>query len=165
MPRPSLPSVRVLSPDWRRVMLALEAWAEALVADPAVLGVLLYGSLARGDYAPGSDADLIVVVTDSPYPPAERSWHLPPLRLPICYEILVYTEAELSRLRQQVSPFIRRALAEGRWLAGCGPPERNDEIAAPQGEAARADASTPAGAPTGRSPDPGNRWRSSRWRR
>ena len=118
MRRPSLPSVRVLSPDWRNVFLALEHWATALAgADPKVLGVLLYGSLARGDYAPGSDADLIVVVTDSPYPPAERPYHLQPLRLPICYEILVYTEAELSRLQQEGLPFVRRALAEGKWLA------------------------------------------------
>lgn len=121
MRRPSLPSVRVLSPDWREVVLALEAWAEALAADPAVLGVLLYGSLARGDYAPGSDADLMVIVTDSPYLPAERPWHLPSLRLPICHQILVYTAAELSRLQQEGSPFVRRALAEGRWLAGRGP--------------------------------------------
>jgi uncharacterized protein len=118
MRRPSLPSVRVLSPDWRKVFRALQDWAAALTgADPNVLGVLLYGSLARGDYAPGSDADLIVVVADSPYPPAERPDHLPPLRLPICYEILVYTEAELSRLQQEDWPFVRRALAEGKWLA------------------------------------------------
>jgi nucleotidyltransferase-like protein len=119
MRRPSLPSVRVLSPDWRQVFRTLENWATALAgADPNVLGVLLYGSLARGDYAPGSDADLIVVVAGSPYPPAERPYHLPPLRLPICHEILVYTEAELSRLQQEGWPFVRRALAEGRWLAG-----------------------------------------------
>jgi uncharacterized protein len=116
-----LPSVRVLSPDWRKVFLGLEDWAAALAgADPNVLGVLLYGSLARGDYAPGSDADLIVVVTDSPYPPAERSYHLPPLRLAICHEILVYTDPELSRFQQEDWPFVRRALAEGRWLVGGG---------------------------------------------
>lgn len=124
MRRPSLPSVRVLSPDWRKVFLGLEDWAKALAgADPNVLGVLLYGSLARGDYAPGSDADLIVVVTDSSYRPGERAYHLPPLRLPICHEILVYTEGELSRLQQEDLPFVRRALAEGRWLAGRGPLE------------------------------------------
>jgi hypothetical protein len=115
-------SVRVLSPDWRAVFQSLEDWAQSLAgADPAVLGVLLYGSLARGDYAPGSDADLIVVVTDSPYPPAERPWHLPPLRLPICHEAVVYTAAELSRLQREGSHFVRRALAEGRWLAGSPP--------------------------------------------
>lgn len=114
-----MPSVRVLSPDWAAVFRALQDWATALTrSDPAVLGVLLYGSLARGDYAPGSDADLIVVVADSPYPPAERSRHLPPLRLAICHEVLVYTEAELSRLQREGSLFLRRALAEGRWLAG-----------------------------------------------
>jgi hypothetical protein len=46
---------------------------------------------------------------------------LPSLRLPICHEILVYTEAELSRLQQEGWPFVRRALAEGRWLAGRNP--------------------------------------------
>lgn len=117
-----MPSVRVLSPDWRGIFRALEDWAEALIgSDPAVLGVLLYGSLARGDYAPGSDADLIVVVAESSYPPAERSGHLPPLQLPICHEILVYTEAEISRLQGEGWPFVRRALAEGRWLAGAAP--------------------------------------------
>ena len=53
MRRPSLPSVRVLSPDWRKVFRAVEDWATALAgADPNVLGVLLYGSLARGDSRP-----------------------------------------------------------------------------------------------------------------
>jgi hypothetical protein len=99
--------------------------------------VLLYGSLARGDYAPGSDADLIVVVADSPYPPTERSGHLPPLRLPICYEILVYTEAELSRLQREGSLFLRRALEEGRWLASRAPLDEEAPGSAP------ADDSTP----------------------
>lgn len=119
-------SVRVVCPDWAAVFASLNAWAEELVrADPAVLGVLLYGSLARGDYAPGSDADLLVVLRDSPHEPAERSRFLAPLRLPICYEVLVYTEEELTRLLDGGLPLLRRALADGRWLsrrAGWQPP-------------------------------------------
>jgi len=80
-----------------------------------VLGVLLYGSLARGDYAPGSDADLLVVLSDSSEPPANRPPLLPVLGLPICHELLVYTEDELEQRANL--PFLRRVLAEGRWLS------------------------------------------------
>ena len=111
-------SVRVVLPDWRAVFSSLEAWARGLVRDdPAVLGVLLYGSLARGDYAPGSDADLLVVLHESPQQPAERSGLLAPLRLPICYDVVVYTEEELTRLLARSLPFLRRVLSEGRWLS------------------------------------------------
>jgi predicted nucleotidyltransferase len=82
-----------------------------------VVGVLLYGSLARGDHAPGSDADLLIVVDRSPFPPRLRAQHLPPLRLPICHEKLVYTDDEIRKLRADGNLFLHRVLREGRWLA------------------------------------------------
>jgi hypothetical protein len=110
--------VRIVSPDWRAVFGGLSTWAASVLDnEPAALGVLLYGSLARGDHAPGSDADVLVVLRESPKPPSERAGALPPLRLPICHEILVYTRAELARLTAEGLPFLRRALAEGKWLA------------------------------------------------
>lgn len=111
-------SVRVVSPDWDAVFASIQAWADAVVQQqPLALGVLLYGSLGRGDYAPGSDADLLVVVRESPHRPAERAALLPPLRLPICHEVVVYSEQELASLFESGFHFVRRALAEGRWLA------------------------------------------------
>lgn len=114
-----MPSVRIVSPDWAATFAALEVWADELVAgDPAVCGVLLYGSLARGDYAPGSDADLLVVVERSSWPPRKRAERLPPLRLrAVCHQVVVYAVEELERLATAGQPFVRRALAEGRWLA------------------------------------------------
>lgn len=111
-------SVRVVSPDWAAVEGRLARWADEFVhADPTVLGVALFGSLARGDHAPGSDADLLVVVSSSPHPPRERADHLPPLRLPICHQAIVYSAGELARLAAAGQPFVRRVLAEARWLA------------------------------------------------
>lgn len=111
-------SVRVRSPDWNLVFSRLEAWARALVdSDPRVLGVLLYGSLARGNHAPGSDADLLIVVDRSPFPARFRAQHLPRLRLPVCHEELVYTEDEMRQLGADGNHFLHRALREGRWLA------------------------------------------------
>lgn len=111
-------SVRVRSPDWAAVYAGLQAWASELIeSDSSALGVLLYGSLARGDHAPGSDADLIVVVESSPHEPRQRAAHLAALRLPICHEVVVYTADEFRRLQEEGSFFVVRALAEGRWLA------------------------------------------------
>lgn len=110
-------SVRVISPEWPAVFASLEAWAEGVMRErPEVLGVLLYGSMGRGDHAPGSDADLLVVVRESPNARAERASALPPLRLPVCHEVLVYTAEELASLLEQGLPFLWRALEEGRWL-------------------------------------------------
>ena len=111
-------SVRVISPDWPAIFDRLQTWADDLVdADVNIFGVLLYGSLARGDHVPGSDGDLIIVVKESQHAPAERAGRLrvPPLGVPV--DLTVYTEAELSRFSIEGLPFLRRALKEGRWLA------------------------------------------------
>lgn len=122
-----MPSVRVISPDWHVILGAACGWAKALVeSDDNVCGVLLFGSLARDEHAPGSDADLLVVLRSSPAPPAERAARLPALRLSIPADLVVYTETELEELLAEGLPFLRRALGEGRWLArrqGWQPPQ------------------------------------------
>jgi len=104
-------------------------WAEDLVRTvPEVLGVLLFGSLARNDHAPGSDADLIVVVRRSSLPPEQRPASLPSLRAGVPADITVYTVEELEQFLVDGPPFVRRALSEGRWLAtaaGWEPPALN----------------------------------------
>ncbi|HEX2252124.1 MAG TPA: nucleotidyltransferase domain-containing protein [Thermoanaerobaculia bacterium] len=79
---------------------------------------MLFGSLARNDHAPGSDADLLVVIPETAVPFRDRDRLLPDLHLPIPAQILVYTESELQHLEAEGHPLVRRALAEGRWLAG-----------------------------------------------
>ena len=123
-------TVRIISPDWAAVRSALTAWAEALVCNREVLGVLLFGSLARGDHAPGSDADLIVVVRRSLVPPERRPDSFPGPGTSIPADITVYTEEELGQLVDERLPFLRRALSEGRWLAtapGWDPPRAPEE--------------------------------------
>jgi predicted nucleotidyltransferase len=111
-------SVRVISPDWTGILARLQSWADSLVASESnVLGVLLYGSLARDDYVPGSDGDLVVIIRESQDEPVERAalFRAPRIGLPV--DLTVYTEAELSRFLTEELPFLKRALTEGRWLA------------------------------------------------
>jgi predicted nucleotidyltransferase len=58
---PKMPAMRVIDPQTEG---ALRAFLARLPADIAVERALLYGSRARGDYKPESDADLALVLKE-----------------------------------------------------------------------------------------------------
>ncbi len=103
--------------DRERLLSELRPWAaETQHRHPEVLRIGLFGSYARGDYAPGSDADVLVVVRHCD----QRQWFLRPpaydtFSLPIGVDLLVYTEEEAGRLRDSSSWF-GRVLSEVLWL-------------------------------------------------
>ena len=77
--------------------------AEIRAANPDVLEISLFGSLARGDYAPGSDADLFILVEEDGQRPMDRIVRF--LRLfsrgPIAVDVLAYTPAEVETMRRE----------------------------------------------------------------
>ena len=79
--------------------------------------VVLFGSHARGDAAPRSDVD-ILVVANSDRPRYERA--IPIYRavadLPVELDILVYTPAEVRDWSRVDQAFVTTALREGRVL-------------------------------------------------
>ena len=90
-----------------------------LARRPDVVEVRLFGSLARGDAHPGSDADRFVVVRDGAGPFLER---LPPLMrmfggLGIGCDVVAHTEAEVRALRARGGLFARAVFDEGAVLA------------------------------------------------
>lgn len=113
-------SVRVFRLDREGVMRRLRERAEALVAaDLDVIEVRLFGSLARGDAGPGSDADLMIVLEECPLPFLERS-----LRYGRWFEgvgvgcdLLVSTRAERETIGVRSDRFARTVSAEGLTLA------------------------------------------------
>lgn len=108
--------VRVFRLDRAGTFARLRARARALVdANPAVLEVRLFGSLARGDAHPGSDADLFIVVRDGAGPFLER---IPALAsyfsgIGIGCDVIVYTESERARLAACDSRFAHAVLDAG----------------------------------------------------
>lgn len=77
--------------------------------------IVLFGSLARGDYHALSDIDLLIV-KDTPVPFVERIGPVIALCAgegPLPVEPLVYTPAELEQLQAGGNSFVERALAEG----------------------------------------------------
>ncbi len=82
--------------------------------------VLLYGSIARGEDGPRSDADIVIIVSRSPHRKLfkrvpEFLPYFTKLHIPI--DLLAYTEAEIKRMSADGNPFIRRAITEGVELA------------------------------------------------
>lgn len=115
--------VRVFRLDRSGVLARLSEAARSLVdARPEVSEILLFGSLARGDARPGSDADLLIVVSDSALPFVERSALYSGAfgSVGVGCDLLVYTEAEARRLRGEGSALVRAAESEGVRLARRG---------------------------------------------
>jgi predicted nucleotidyltransferase len=86
---------------------------------PDVLEVRLFGSLARGEAGPGSDADLFVIVRDTALSPLERTADL--MRyftgIGIGCDVIVHTESELRLLADRSARFVAAVGAEALPLA------------------------------------------------
>ncbi len=111
--------VRVFALDRDSVVARLRTAAARLLAEhDVVVEVRLFGSLARGDAAPGSDADLLVVVRGTTGRFADRADFTRRCfeDVGVACDVLVYTEAELAHLAPSPS-LVRTALREGVVLA------------------------------------------------
>jgi UTP:GlnB (protein PII) uridylyltransferase len=119
--RRSCGSVRVAFLDKERAIAELVARVQALLEqDPRVIAVGLFGSLARGDALPGSDADLLIVLKSHP----QSRWFdriseyaLPFQGTALPVEPLPYTVDELIRLSAYPG-LVRTALREILPLGG-----------------------------------------------
>jgi len=96
---------------------ALRREVERLTTLASALGVqrvILFGSVARGEPGLASDLDLLIV-WDTPLSFLARTVelyrHLQPR---VATDLLVYTPDEMERMAH--TPFVRRALEEGRVL-------------------------------------------------
>ncbi len=108
----SFGSVRVYSVDRGEVARAIETLKRSLQKHPEVLAVVLFGSLARGDFTVRSDVDLLVVLRACSLPYLERLERYAPSSLPLDVDLFVYTVAEIL----QGQPLARTALQTGKVL-------------------------------------------------
>jgi uncharacterized protein len=77
----------------------------------------LFGSRARGEAAPGSDLD-VIIVAETDRPPVERFRdYLPAIaRAGIGVDLFVYTPEELATMKREQRPFLVHALAGARRI-------------------------------------------------
>lgn len=107
-----------LDPE-RRIAELRRAAKRAAAQLPGVQRVVLFGSLVAGIPTPRSDADLLIVVAESPHPrPRDR---LPEARralgrLPCPVDLIVLTAAEFERHAREGHPLLREVIRHGRDL-------------------------------------------------
>ncbi len=117
MPVRSLRSSVFRWPDRAAVHAALAAWAAREVrAKPWLRRVGYVGSYATGNWGPGSDVDVVLVVTRAEEPRSGRgaAWDLNDLPVPA--DVLVYTVGEWDELVQGASRFGQVAATETVWV-------------------------------------------------
>lgn len=117
MPVRSLSSSVLRWPDRSSVDAAVRAWAAVEAPrHPGLLRLGYFGSYARGDWGPGSDLDLVAVVTASDLPFESRGAAWAAEELPVPAAVLVYTRDEWQRLQEEGGRFARTLAAETVWV-------------------------------------------------
>ena len=111
-------SVKIISLDIEPVRARLADAARTLKShDDNVVSVWLFGSLARGDYLPGSDADVLIVLKSSDQPFRTRidqfADRFATIGIPV--DVLPVTVSELNARAND--PFWNKLLAERQRLA------------------------------------------------
>lgn len=110
--------VRVFKLDYDLVLKKVREYAEDLVRRGLAELVVLIGSLAKGDYSPSSDIDLLIVVRDAPKNPLERISAYINSKLPLDVEPRVMTIEEFFKVARERRRLSEEALFRGVFLAG-----------------------------------------------
>ena len=113
-PPKSSTSVKVFWLDRSRLMERLNRVVRTLGdRHPEIESIYLFGSLARGDAVPGSDADLLIVVSHGDEPFRDRPTRYHTTGVGVGVDVVVYTREELDALLEADNEFARRAMREG----------------------------------------------------
>jgi predicted nucleotidyltransferase len=92
----------------------VEEQVRALAArHPELEEAILVGSLVRGIPVPGSDVDVLLVLSRSDRSFRDRIPAFLPDRFPVGMDVFPYTRVELQRMSADGNPFIQGVLRDG----------------------------------------------------
>jgi predicted nucleotidyltransferase len=117
MHKPSSPSVKVTFTNREQILKALknliQEWTQK---HPELEQVILFGSFARGDYFPGSDVDVLLILEKSDQPLLNRIRKFLPSHFPVDVDVFPYTRDEVQRMINDPHGLVGRALSEGKQM-------------------------------------------------
>ena len=117
MPSPiqsiSSPSVKLFWLNLDEVKDRLTRAAHTLAkTHPEIGEVWLFGSLARGQAVPGSDADLLLVLEECDLPFLERGVQYQPEFCGVGIDLFAYTRTELEQMEKTGHQFLEKVKTE-----------------------------------------------------
>jgi Nucleotidyltransferase domain len=102
----------IKSIDEAQVRAAVDRFAHSLMAsNRSVQEIVVFGSFERGNYGPGSDVDVFVLLTHSDKSIRDRIPDLLPLEFPVPMDVFPYTTDEVEALKP--SPVLDAVAASG----------------------------------------------------
>jgi len=117
MPEPSSPSVKVTFTNRKQILTALkkliQEWAQK---HPELEQVILFGSYARGDYFPGSDVDVLLILEKSDQPFLKRIPTFLPAEFPVDIDVFPYTRDEVQRMIRDPHSLVGQACYGGKRM-------------------------------------------------
>jgi len=117
MPGKSSNSVRIVFADKNKVLRQLKAYVRKIKrARPEVEKVGLFGSYATDTFGPASDVDLLMILRESRKRFLDRIPDYMPDSLTVGCDVFPYTRAEIKKMKQEGSLWIRHVLKEAIWL-------------------------------------------------
>jgi predicted nucleotidyltransferase len=113
-----------------RLLAQADAYVDGLDGACDIRAVVVFGSVARGDFNDGSDVDVLVVAGRLPARAPDRLHALGPI--PPAVEVVAWTPGEWRAERARGNPIATEAVTDGVWLVGGRDhdlsSERGDEI-------------------------------------
>ena len=111
-------SVKIRSVDPAVIITALKRWASVIRRKkPVITAVGYFGSYATNRYSPGSDLDVLVILSESPYYRFfDRIPEFYPKSFPVGMDLFIYTEDEIKKMKSDANPWINHLLNEIRWI-------------------------------------------------
>lgn len=104
---------RIWRIDKEEILRRIKEWARGLRKDPSVLAVILFGSFARGEATPMSDADILIILSQTTLSFEERILKYRPVGLGVSVEVFPYTLEEAKKGLQEGWGVIIPAMREG----------------------------------------------------
>lgn len=89
-------SVKVFKIDNEKVIARLKSWAKIQSQDKNIVGIILFGSIAKREATPASDADIVLLLKSSKERFDARIPHYLPEKIGLSVDVFPYTIEEFS---------------------------------------------------------------------
>jgi predicted nucleotidyltransferase len=110
MQKKSSPFVKIEYLDKPAIAKAIARLVEELSQKyPEIERISLFGSFARDEAVPGSDVDILIVLTDSDLPFKDRITKYMPSSFPVGIDVFPYTRSEMEAMLDQGNYFLKSA--------------------------------------------------------